>query len=160
MTIRPDQIANAYLEWIEGKPFGPSIAVTLTFRQFDGKQISRKLAENAISHYLRVLDRKAFGAQARRGKRQLGAFGVFEGDAESWGKNLHYHCLLQIPSHVMPEQWIRTCEMEWAKVRYSNRQHHFEEVWDEAGWSEYLLKLRDKKDYADAVDVINIRMPK
>lgn len=120
--------------------------------------MSKELASKAIRHYLRRLDLVAFGMGAKRRGRRVRAIPVMEGGSRPDDTHIHYHLQLDVPDGWTLDDWKQTAASEWQKVRWASaKQNCFRDVADE-GWLEYILKLRDKPSFIDAVDFENLRI--
>jgi hypothetical protein len=160
-----NDLRKACFEWL--KPTGPAIAATLTFRpslevMSDSGIVRHRLTERdaqaAVANFLRRLDAAAYGKEAIRRGRRLGAIAIREGGTSRHDKHLHYHLQLQVPDHETLYGWRVVAADAWRKLRWASpKQNVFRDVTDE-GWISYILKLRDKPNFIDAVDVENIRI--
>ena len=132
------------------------VAATLTFKQrLDGKPLTRDIAQATITHYLHRLDRIAFG---RRNKSQVSAIAVREGGTLPHQKHLHYHLALPTPPNYSAEDWRSYVLRTWPVLDWASPiQNRFELIRD-SGWLSYMLKLRDKSDFLEAMDFENFRL--
>lgn len=102
-----------------------------------------------------MLNKKAFGLKFSRGERQLRIIAVREGGSTPREKRLHYHMCIEVPEPWSIDDWMQTAEDRLTRIKAFGIQYCIKPVRDD-GWLEYILKDRDKKSFADAVDVANL----
>lgn len=130
-------------------------AVTLTLRQTVAGEggvgrvkLTADQAQQNYRHFLNLLNRAVFGKRAARFGRSVVSIPVLEGGR---GHRLHYHAVIGCPSELSYsdfEELIRDC---WAKTQWGYDEVDIQPDAD-AGWINYISKLRDKPDYAEAID--------
>ena len=152
-NLRP--LKQALFAWLSQHQ-GNGVAASLTFKpRLDGRRLTPQDAENAMSHYLHRLDRKVYG---RHSSRQVGAIPIREGGVQPWEKHLHYHLVLPAPPNYSVHDWKVTAAQTWPILDWASKtQNHFVIISDD-GWLSYMLKLRDKPDYLDSLDIANLRL--
>jgi len=148
---------DALRSWVGGGRWG--VAGTVTFvpylpTELVGKRayLGAEDARQAVRHYLRRLDRVAYGANAERKGKTVAAVVVREGAAE-WGrKHVHYHLALGVPDGYEPEDWAERARQCWTDLRWASPgQNVFKPIRSD-GWLDYIFKDRDKTIYLDAMD--------
>jgi hypothetical protein len=164
MTISR-QIQSALRDWINLGHWNDPRALTLTMKQyawFDRPggtdrsliMLDRQIASANLRHFLSVLNRQTLGNLGRRQGKKLWAFPVLEGTAS---KHLHYHLVIDCPFASDPDNrfealirdaWLGT---DWGDVQMKLTR-------SDDGWVHYMTKLRDKPDFADAIDWTNAYM--
>lgn len=153
--VQARDLQNAYLAWF-GSPGVPMIAVTLTFKPKVGnRRLSEAIAQEAIRHYLRRINRISRGRKYGDRRPQLKTFAVREGGIGFDQKHLHYHLQIEVPMGSSASEFARFCLSEWSKLNWGSQSQLRASVDADIGWTAYILKLRDKPDFADAIDVMN-----
>ena len=92
---------------------------------------------------LPVLEKGEIRAPALRSRER--------GDFKRW----HIHCAIELPQHrdaVAFEQLIQVC---WAKVHWAHSRVLVRDGTDK-GWIDYMLKSRQKSDFDDLLDCIDL----
>jgi hypothetical protein len=154
--INDRDLQSALFSWLDSD--APAIAATLTFRDAaGGRRLTRAQAQEAVRVYLRRLDKAAYRAGAKYRGMKVGAVPIVEGGEGLDDKRIHYHLWSEVPEHIPREDWLRTASREWAAIELAGIEQHFRVVLD-ARWLAYMLKLRDKPCYTDAVDLLNLRI--
>ena len=154
--INDRDLQAALFNWLDSD--APAIAATLTFRDAaGGRRLTRAQAQAAVRVYLRRLDKAAYGAGAKYRGMKVNAVPIVEGGEGLDDKRLHYHLKIEVPEHIPLEDWLRIASREWAEIELAGVQKRFRNALD-ADWLAYMLKLRDKPCYTDAVDLLNLRI--
>lgn len=150
-------IQEASSRWLAGVFDGvPSIALTLTFKQRIGwDRLTADVAQQTLRHFLRRLNRVSRGKKFRKRRPALTVLAVREGGCGKAHKHLHYHLQLEVPSDRSPAEFGAHCLRTWSSLDWGSDRYNRMSVSADEGWTEYLLKLRDKPNFADAVDVMN-----
>jgi hypothetical protein len=150
------------LSWIGKRRYG--VAGTVTFRPsvprkgLKPEYLTAGYAQSCVSHYLRRLDRAAFGSAGVRKGRRVGVLAVREGWDNPASKNLHYHLALTVPDRFTPEGWADIAHRSWTPLEWaSSAQNMFKPMWSDQ-WLSYIFKTRDKPSYLDAMDYENWRL--
>lgn len=132
-------------------------AVTLTLKQ--GIVVSRGDADILVRlttgeatqnyrHFINLLSSAVLGRAARRIGRRLNTISTIEG---GYGRRLHIHAVIDCPRDdllvVFPSMIIEA----WRRTQWGHGQINIQSGAD-AGWINYISKLRDKPNYADAID--------
>ena len=159
MNPTPLEMQSALLTWVQKLLSNDCIAVTLTFRPYrDGRGVTPNVAQETVRRYLLRLDAAAFGRRAIRGHRsrrlKLQRLAICEGGTGYNDTHVHYHLQIQVPPQQTALGWRLVAADEWRKMQRAGRENTFRDVRD-AGWLDYILKLRDKPSFSDAVDFEN-----
>lgn len=134
----------------------PSIALTLTFKQrLQWHRLSADTAQQTLRHFLRRLNREGRGKKFRRRRPPLTVLAVLEGGCRPGEKHLHYHLQIEVPTDRSPEEFGEYCLRTWAALDWGSDRQNRMAVDADSGWTEYILKLRDKPIFSDAIDVMN-----
>lgn len=135
----------------------PTVALTLTFKPNLGKKkLSKKIAEAAIRHYLRRLNRMRGNGRKRAAKMPLQTLVVLERTIGSDREHLHYHLQVEVPPTYVPKEFADHCLLVWSKLRWGGLEEAcVAKINADSGWTDYCLKLRTKQDYNDSIDVMN-----
>jgi hypothetical protein len=122
------------------------LATTLTFER-QPKNIDD--AEEKFRQFLHRLNRHCYKTKYTRFKSaHISIVTTIEGSIS--GKNLHYHCAIQIPKDYVTENEFKALiKKDWNEVSDSKWQHiHFEDYIDK-GWINYMCKeIKDKNTLA------------
>ena len=132
-------------------------AVTLTLRQ--GLAVSngaadtfvlltRQLASQNYRHFLNLLGSMALGQAAKRFGRRINSISTIEGGK---GKRLHIHAVIDCPRDDLLETFPSMITEAWRTTQWGYGQIDIQRDAD-SGWIKYISKLRDKPDYAAAID--------
>jgi len=168
MAYERAALSAACLDWLDRPDLHDrAIAATLTFRPYRDElndrgvtrfRLNPLICQEAIRVFLRRLDTAAYGKDAIRRGRKLGAIPIREGGMGRGDKHLHYHAQLQVPEHESVAGWKLVAANEWSRIDWaSQKQNCFRDVSD-PNWLSYILKLRDKPDFQDSVDFVNLRI--
>jgi len=140
-------------------------AVTLTMKQHamvaDGAnstllRLDPTIAQNNLRRFLNTLNKKALGHVADRHGRKIPVIPVLEGGN---GKRLHYHLILDNPFEGDTEDRFSTLiRLAWSKTLWADREIDIQPDCD-AGWIDYITKLKDKPNIADSIDWMNLTPP-
>ena len=132
-------------------------AVTLTLRQGmavpNGAAdtlvlLTRQLAIRNYRHFLNVLSSMTLGKAAKRFGRRINSISTIEGGK---GKRLHIHSVIDCPREDLIERFPSMITKAWRKTQWGYGEIDVQQEAD-AGWINYISKLRDKPDYAAAID--------
>jgi hypothetical protein len=154
----------AFREFADISHWVDPVAVTLTMKQAiqptDGHQrrllyLDRYSASQNLRHCLNTLNCKVFGNRFRRFGEKLRVIPVLEGGN---GKRLHYHLMTDCPRADLKDQFPAMIRDAWEATTWGYYQSDIQTGADE-GWKLYISKLRDKPDYADAIDWPNYHNP-
>lgn len=151
------RIQSEFRDFIDRQIWHSPHAVTLTFKKGRGvdggrgtgiQMLTRDDASTNMRHFLNRLDRHTFGHSAFRFGQRVQAVPVIEGGN---GKGLHYHLILDCPRDELKEGYTDLLQSLWQKTDWGHKMIHVEADSD-SGWTKYVVKLRDKPEYADCID--------
>ena len=135
--------------------FANPAAVTLTMKlRVNGQNIDPMIASREFRYFKKRLDAKLLGSRAKRYGKRLNCFAVVEANAEG---RLHYHAIIDRPSHCEFEDFKAAIAEQWSKVSFGYRHIKVKNEPNE-GWNNYLVKLRQKSDLLDAIDWANCHL--
>ena len=157
--ISPERLRHAYLGWLE--PDLPERAVngTITFkRSTNGGPISDAAVDSAVGTFSRMLSYKAYGNDMKRKNKMLKFVAIKEGGQAVGLKHPHVHFLCEVPDGWSIDAWIEAVRLMMCKIKCFGSEHCLVEPGADAGWLNYMFKLRDKTSFADAVHVMSLRM--
>lgn len=117
--------------------------------------LNAEKASQNLSHFHRVLSRKLLGKPADRYGIKVPLIPVIEGGN---GKRLHYHALIDCPKAEAVDEFPTMLRDIWRKTQWGHREIDIQSGADD-GFKFYMSKLRDKPNYADAVDWMNYHNP-
>lgn len=152
----PELMQSAVREWLLVDDWNCAFALTLTLKQRIGgdggisapaTSLTREIASQNLKHFLNVLNKQVHGAAAQRHGKRLPVFSVLEGGN---GKRLHYHLVIDCPRDDLIEVFPAMVVLAWRKTLWGYGQTDVKPC--DAGWVNYMTKLRDKPDFASAID--------
>ena len=171
MEIRFDHFESAKTHLFDTSSWGPFCDVTLTLkqaRQPDNSgwvKIDEYQCKQAFRHFIKLLNRVAYGAAFRRHGKRLRVLPVLEKGGVSaralhssghvTSGRWHIHCAIELPAHfdaVALETLIRDC---WAKVEWGYGQILVRDGAN-AGWISYMLKATQKSEFDVFLDCVLI----
>lgn len=137
------------------------VAVTLTFKKsilsnngkFDIRTVldEEKASEN-VRFFINFLNRKSLGNLPERVGMKIRVFSVYE---KTDTKHLHYHCVIDRPSHVDEEKFSELIINCWKSTWWGNKEINIQTNADN-GWVSYITKFFDKENFADSIDWKNV----
>ena len=139
-------------------------AVTLTMKQAvpvaNGQNalmafIDPAKASQNLGHFNAVLSRLVLGKPADRFGQRLSMIPVIEGGD---GKRMHYHLLIDCPRDDLKSDFPRLVRETWLRTQWGYNQIDIQPDAND-GFKFYFSKLRDKPNYADAIDWANYHNP-
>lgn len=160
---RPLDIQRSLREWLHLFVWQHPQALTLTLKQRIGgdggisavaTSLTRQIASQNLKHFLNVLNKEVYGTAAQRHGKRLPVVSVLEGGN---GKRLHYHLVIDCPRDDLIEVFPTMVISCWRKTLWGYDQTHVKPC--DAGWINYMTKLRDKPDFASAIDWENCHIP-
>lgn len=158
------RIQTAFRDFARTDHWTCPFAVTLTMKQAtDAVDGDRKVkvfldpdkASQNLSHLLNRLNKRIFGNRAKRFGNGLRVIPVLEGGR---GERLHYHLMIDCPREELQDRFEPMINEIWQQTQWGFRQTDIRPYADD-GWKDYISKLRDKPDYADAIDWRNYHNP-
>jgi pyridoxine/pyridoxamine 5'-phosphate oxidase len=124
-------------------------AVTLTMKKrFRGVTADDILASSNFAHFRRRLDQKVLGSAAKRYAKKIKIVAVLEKSADG---RLHYHCIIERPSHWSFDRFAEAVYECWSKTDFGYHQVDIQDQAD-AGWTDCILKARQKQSLLDSID--------
>lgn len=162
-SITPHEIQHSIRQWIDFKAWQRPYALTLTLKQRIGgdggvsapaTNLTRQISSQNLRHFLNVLNKQIYGKASRRYGKRLPVFSVLEGGN---GKRLHYHLVIGCPRDDLIEVFPAMVVLAWRKTLWGYGQTDVKPC--DAGWVKYMTKLRDKPDFASAIDWENCHIP-
>lgn len=150
----------AYLDWCEDAWFD-GIALTVTFKPSWQRQLlTDAVAESTIRHFLSRLNRQ-FSKRPRNVAHRLKVIAVREGGIGMGNKRLHYHLKIEVPTDLDRQEFCAACLYIWSKLDWASATQNRATACSDKHWIAYILKLRDKADFATAIDInnTNLRSP-
>ncbi|WP_206862085.1 hypothetical protein [Lysobacter changpingensis] len=128
--------------------------MTLTFKpSWQGQLLTESIAESTVGHFLHRLNRRFI--TRRKASERLRVIAVREGGIGLGNKRLHYHLKVEAPTGVDPDQFCISCLHIWRKLDWASLSQNRATARSDEHWISYILKLRDKADYATAIDINN-----
>lgn len=144
------QRAKAELsEFLRIEQFERPSAVTLTMKKrFAGERADHISASTNFGYFQKRLNAKLLGSSAKRYGQKLKMAAVIEANADG---RLHYHAIIDRPAHWSFADFSREVHVQWQKTNFGYREIDIQDTPDE-GWTEYMLKLRQKASLSDSID--------
>lgn len=140
---------------IKAASFENPIAVTLTMKKRAGPRVAEGIAASENLRLFRVrLENRVLGRAAKVHRERLRMFCVLEMSADH---RLHYHCIFERPYHCSLERFRAIIRDQWPKTDFG---YHEVDVQDrpDSGWTDYVLKQRQKKSLLDSIDWTNCQL--
>jgi hypothetical protein len=162
--LKDRAVRNALRDWVDIEAWQAPFAVTLTLRQsinVEENSAIRRLwltdqqASQNFRHFMNMLNRRTFGKTAIRYGRGVSVLPVLEGGD---GKRLHYHAAIDCPRSSLAQDFPSIIGSLWRSTMWGYDQIEVRPDADR-GWLNYITKLRDKPDFASAIDWVNVRLP-
>jgi hypothetical protein len=152
------------LDLLDTSKWGSTLALTLNLKQGRRSECGRLVwldeyeCRKTFAQFMNRLNRATYkNAHKRRGKR-LRVVGVLEkGDDGRW----HFHVAVECPDHLSQQQFRLLIDNCWSTLDWSYGLH-VQPVYDQVGWTKYMLKLRQKSGLAswgDAIDLDSTHNP-
>ena len=111
-------------------------------------------ASDNFRHFRNRLDHAVLGSRAKRYGARLGLVAVLERSADY---RLHYHCIIDRPYYCSFGKFDATVREQWIKTDFGYRQVDIQDHSD-AGWTDYILKRRQKRSLFDSIDWANCQL--
>jgi hypothetical protein len=152
-------IQQSVRQWIDIDGWNHPFAVTLTLKQRIGgdggissaaESLTPEIASRNLRHWLNVMNKQVYGSAAQRHGKCLPVLPVLEGGR---GKRLHYHLIIDCPRDDLKEVFPAMIVSTWRKTLWGYDQTDVKPC--DAGWLNYITKLRDKPDFASSIDWMN-----
>lgn len=154
----------SFTDWVRIERWQAPFAATLTLRQCvtvsNGMQTVRvALTEQSASqnfrHFLNKLNRSVYGNAAQRFGKGVAVVPVIEGNAD---KRMHFHAVIDCPRPELAADFPVIVADAWRSTQWGYYQIDVRPDADR-GWLNYMMKFRDKPDFATAIDWMNLRLP-
>jgi hypothetical protein len=130
-------------------------AVTLTLKKRVGGNIIDQIkASTNFRHFRNRLNHAVLGSRAKRHGAQLRLVAVIETSADN---RLHYHCIIDRPYYCSFETFSAIVREQWSKTDFGYNQIDIQDQAD-AGWTDYILKPRQKHSLLDSIDWDNCHL--
>lgn len=141
--------------FLQSIAFQNAAAVTLTMKKRAGSKVADDInASDNFRHFRNRLDHAILGSRAKRYGARLGLVAVLERSADY---RLHYHCVIDRPYYCSFERFDATVREQWLKTDFGYRQVDIQDQSD-AGWTDYILKQRQKRSLFDSIDWANCQL--
>ena len=132
--------------------FNNPTAVTLTMKKRVGGRVADEIvASENLLHFCNRLNHAVLGSRAKRYGAKLLMVAVLEKSADH---RLHYHCIIDRPYHWSFERFAGLIREQWSKTDFGYDQVDIQDQAD-AGWTDYILKARQKNSLLDSIDWAN-----
>jgi hypothetical protein len=145
----PSHAGAELRQMVEKTKFQNPAAVTLTLKKRAGGNVIDEIKASAnFRHFRNRLNHSVLGSKAKRHGAQLLMIAVLEISAD---KRLHYHCIIDRPYYCSFERFAAIVREQWSKTDFG---YHQIDIQDQAdiGWTEYILKPRQKRLLLDSID--------
>ena len=132
--------------------FSNPVAVTLTMKKrAGGLSADEIIATRNFQHFRNRLNHTVLGSRAKRYGARLQMIVVLETSADH---RLHFHCMIDRPCGYSFTEFAAIIREQWWKTDFG---YHQVDVQDQpnAGWTDYILKQRQKRSLLDAIDWTN-----
>src|SRR6266849_5717682 len=130
-------------------------AVTLTMKKRVGsRNADPVVASENFRHFMNRLNHKILGSAAKLHGRELKTVAVIERNADG---RLHYHAMIGRPYYCPFEQFRAVISAQWLRTDFGYRQIDIQDAAD-AGWTDYMLKYRQKTSLLDSIDWNNCHL--
>jgi hypothetical protein len=137
---------------IAAVPFQNPVAVTLTMKKRAGARTADDIVASGNLRLFRIrLETRVLGRAAKVHGNRLRMLCVLEMSADH---RLHYHCIIERPCHCSIERFGAIIRDQWSKTDFGYHQIDVQDRSD-SGWTDYLLKLRQKSSLLDSIDWAN-----
>ena len=161
---RNSALQHSLRQWFRLADWQHPFAVTLTLRQSvkvnDGYiatdvWLTNTLASQNLRHFLNRLNRSIYGKASSRFGKGVSCIPVLEGGGS---KRLHYHAVIDCPRTNIVLEFPQLVAEHWHSTQWGYWQIDCQPKPDQ-NWINYITKFRDKPDYSDAIDWVNLRLP-
>jgi hypothetical protein len=130
-------------------------AVTLTMKKrARGRLADAIVASENFGHFCNRLNHAVLGSRAKRHGARLLMLVVLETSADH---RLHFHCIIDRPYHYPLSQFETIIREQWWKTDFGYHQVDVQDQSD-AGWTDYILKQRQKGSLLDSIDWANCQL--
>jgi hypothetical protein len=134
---------------INSTKFIAPAAVTLTMKKRNGGRAADHIvASENFRHFRNRLEHLLLGSAAKRHGRRLLMVTVVETSADD---RLHYYCIIDRPYYCSLERFSVIVREQWRRTDFGYDQVDIQDQPNE-GWTDYLLKQRQKSSLLDSID--------
>jgi hypothetical protein len=132
--------------------FSQPAAVTLTMKKRAGSRSADEITASENFRYFRSrLETRVLNRAAKRHGKRLRLIAVLEISADH---RLHYHCIIDRPYYCSFERFGAIIRDQWPKTDFGYHEVDVQDRSDD-GWTDYILKLRQKRSLLDSIDWAN-----
>jgi hypothetical protein len=143
---------EAVERFIKSVQFQNPTAVTLTMKKRAGARGADPIiASENFRHFSNRLNHTVLGSRAKRYGARLTMVVVLEISADH---RLHFHCIIDKPCHYSVTEFAEIIREQWWKTDFGYHQVDVQDQPD-TGWTEYILKQRQKTSLFDSIDWLN-----
>ena len=147
--------ADALRGLFDPSRFQNPAAVTLTMKKrIGGRNADPIVASENFRHFMNRLNHKILGSAAKLHGRRLKTVAVIESNADG---RLHYHAMIDRPHYCSFEAIKEAVTDQWLRTDFGYRQIDIQDAAD-AGWTDYMLKSRQKISLLDSIDWNNCHL--
>jgi hypothetical protein len=147
--------ADALRELFDPSKFQNPAAVTLTMKKrVGGRNADPIVASENFRYFTNRLNSKILGSAAKLHGRRLKTVAVIGSNADG---RLHYHAMIDRPPYCSSETFKEAVTDQWLRTDFGYRQIDIQDAAN-AGWTDYMLKSRQKTSLLDAIDWTNCHL--
>jgi hypothetical protein len=140
---------------INSVPFQNPTAVTLTLKKRAGWRIADTItASENFRHFRTRLESRILGRGAKTHGKRLLIVAVLEISADH---RLHYHCIIDRPYYCSLDRFTAIIRDQWPRTDFGYHQVDVQGQSDR-GWTDYMLKQRQKGSLLDSIDWANCHL--
>jgi hypothetical protein len=130
-------------------------AVTLTMKKrVGGRNADPIVASRNFRHFMSRLNHKVLGSAAKLHGRRLKTVAVIESNADG---RLHHHAMIDRPPYCSFETFKAAVKDQWQRTVFGYRHINIQDAAN-AGWTDYMIKLRQKISLLDSIDWTNCQL--
>lgn len=118
--------------------------------------VTREMISKNIRHFSNRLNQKIFKNRYRRFGQKLRMVPVFEGLNGS--KRLHVHLIIESPVNFESSTYKNLILECWDKTDFAYRHADFQQIYDYAGWVNYILKDLNQDETKSCIDIENLHL--
>jgi hypothetical protein len=150
-----DRVKTELRQLFDPTHFNLPAAVTLTMKKRVGsRNIDLMAASENFGHFMNRLNHKILGSAAKLHARRLKTVAVIESNADG---RLHYHAMIDRPCYFSFEKFKVVVTDQWLRTDFGYRQIDIQDA-ATAGWTDYMLKSRQKTSLLDSIDWNNCHL--
>jgi hypothetical protein len=130
-------------------------AVTLTMKKRVGcRNADYMVASENFRQFMNRLNNKILGSAAKLHGRRLNTVAIIESNADA---RLHYHAMIDRPHYCSFEAFKEAVTDQWLRTDFGHRHVDIQDAAN-AGWTDYMLKSRQKTSLLDSIDWKNCHL--